>query len=851
MAKKGKRILVVAAGLTLVGLMAMCVRVAVPPTPPPTATELTARVSGVSSAGVRVEWERVVGMRGTRILLAAEPPAERGGPLRNAAVVAELSPDESEHEVGPLAPGADAFIRVEIQTPEGARSVDLHARTRGGPRAELSTPVRSVAFVAPDVMQVVLSNGDGEDWAGDEWKVTAGGDEIAVRRVHRHSYPVGQPDYEVGFDAHNEIDEVDVDHAVFLRLAEPVESGRVLRVEGPSDVEMWLPFSDRYLETPVVQLNQVGYNPRATKRWAYVSAWLGDGGPLALDGFPDHVEVLRMRSAGATDRTDVAATAPIRPRSAHDADAGTEVRQIDLSSVPAAERVTYRIRVPGVGISYPTQVSEIAAFKTFYTVARGLYHNRWAGALTADCTDWARPPDHLRVYTSDNRDCFEMHPSDTPRQRERTVRGGHHDAGDFDIRPSHTVVAQVLMRAFELAPDRFTDGQLTVPESGNGIPDLLDEALWSIDGWIALQEEDGGVRGGVESHRHPPGYYFAHEDELPYWTFARDAKVTVRVAGLFAQASRLVRPFDAARADDLRRRAERAYRWATAHGELGAFRLYGASELFRLTGDERYERDFVQTWRSMGPEGVFNNYALSHLSLGDYRDGRRAMPDFVLGYLGAEGASPELREAALRWMNQHANAVADGILDSRHAHRNARGHYSPDWGTGVTLGRNLDSIFARLQLGGVPEEVRQRYFDAISVAADYVLGANPAGMVWITGLGTRRPREPLHTDSLVWIKLGKPPVPGIPVYGPVQSLPGAHYYRPGEAVFHPAFREHPLMRRYGDLRTFVTNNEFTVWESQAPHTEHFAALLKAGMTPPRTWLPGGRDHANPLPTTGR
>ena len=851
--KKWKPVLIAAIAIGGAALVAMCVHVSGPTTPAPTSSELTARVAGVNDSAIRLEWERVVGLRGTRILLGAEPAEIEGGAIPGAVEIAELSSDESEHRLEGIAPGVDAFLRVEAQTADGPHSVDLQVRTRGGPDAELTSPVRSVAFVAPDVMKIVLANGDGDDWADDDWTVRTGdGAAVDVRAVHRHSYPVGQPAYEIGPAADNDIDEIEIDHAIFLRLASPVRSPQVLRVEGPSGVAFWLPFSDRRLETPVVQLNQVGYNPRATKRWAYISAWLGDGGALSLDGFPSEVEIVREHESG---RRVAVGTAPVTERAEHDDDAGTEVREIDLSNVTAAEGVTYRIRVPGVGVSYPTQVSEIATFKAFYTVARGMYHNRWAGDLTEEHTEWPRPPDHLRVYTSDNDNPFEMHPESTPRTGERTVRGGHHDAGDFDIRPSHTVVAQTLMRAYELDPDRFTDGQLTIPESGNGIPDLLDEALWSIAGWIALQEEDGGVRAGIESHRHPNGYYFAHEDPLPYWTYARDPRVTVRVAGLFAQASRLVRPFDAERAADLERRAKKAYDWATGRGELGTFQLYGAGELFRLTGDPRYGADFERTWASMGRDGVFSNYSLSHLSLRDYREADRAVPDFIVGYLMSEGANPELRETARRWMDQHANSVAQEILESRHAHRNARAHYPPDWGTGTTPGRNLDAIFARLQLGDhlgeLPDDRRQRYFDAISVAADYVLGANPAGMVWITGLGTRYPREPLHTDSLVWLKRGRSAVPGIPVYGPVHSLPGAHYYRPGEAAFHPAFAEHPLMRRYGDLRTFVNTNEFTVWETQAPHTEHFGALMADGMTPPRSWLPGQRDHANPLPTTGR
>ena len=60
-----------------------------------------------------------------------------------------------------------------------------------------------------------------------------------------------------------------------------------------------------------------------------------------------------------------------------------------------------------------------------------------------------------------------MFDPDTSTDDPRDLRGGHHDAGDFDIRPYHVVVAQYLMRAFEIRPERFSDNQLTLPESGN------------------------------------------------------------------------------------------------------------------------------------------------------------------------------------------------------------------------------------------------------------------------------------------------------------------------------------------------------------------------------------------------
>ncbi len=408
---------------------------------------------------------------------------------------------------------------------------------------------------------------------------------------------------------------------------------------------------------------------------------------------------------------------------------------------------------------------------------------------------------------------------------------------------------QLLMRAYEMNPHAFTDGQLDIPESHNHIPDLLDEALWGVATWEQLQERDGGVRGGVESYRHPWGIYPADKDPLPYWTYAEDPQVSARAAGLFAQASRLVAQFDPAHARRLRSRAERAYRYAQAHHASDVFSLYGASELYRLTGDARYRADFEQHWHAIGQYGAFSNFTNHHDSTSDYIHDGEVMPDYILGYLGTSGRAQDLFDLSEHWLTNAADQAAHAILRSSHAHRNPRPDgYAPDWGNGTVMGRWVDPILARMSMGDLAEADRQRYFDAISVAADYVLGANPLGMVFITGLGTVSPQEPLHLDSLVWIARGQGPIPGIPVYGPVRELPHANYYHFGTDHFFPAFDSRPLMLRYADLHSFVNTNECTVWECMAPNAEQFAVLIAPGLRPPASWLPGHPDQKNPLPT---
>ncbi len=797
---------------------------------------LNLHVVSTSSSSVSIAWDCVEDAVWTKIWLGAEPGLTLGAPMPDEVEIAYFTEPTSAYSLQGLASAVDVFIRVEVHTANVVFSEHVHARTKGGPRAPLDTPVREVHLVSPRILEVVVSGGDGGKLQAGPWTVQRlGEDPIPVEAVYRQSVAVGAPAYQVGYGLPANDTVIDVDHRIFLVLAQPLGNRAILRVSGPG-LDFILPYSDLYLETPVIQLNQVGYSPRATKRWAYVYGWLGDGGPLPLGDFPPTVDVLREPPDARLPREYVLRDLPLTVRSPYDEDAGGEVREIDLSVLPPGG--PYRVRIPGVGVSWRTEVSEAAVFRAFYVTMRGLFLNRWGGNLAPQYTNWSRPPDHSFVYTGEELDFARFYPPDQPLVGKRSLVGGYHDAGDFDQRPMHTVVPQLLMRAYEINPELYSDGQLNIPESGNGIPDILDEALWGIAAWMQLQEEDGGVRQGVESYRHPWGYYLASDDPLPYWTYAQDPRVTARAAGLFAQAARLLEPFDTKRASELRERAIAAYAWAKAHrtDATDIFLLYGAGELLFLTGEDEYNEDFVAIWKKYSPElnwWEFPPMALFHLEFSDYVDGGRMMPDYVLAYYRSPKADPQIKKAIEFWLDFYALDAAARMMESPHAHRNPRPTgYGVYWGHGVNTARYMDPVIADISRRNVAPDEVQEYFDALSLAADFILGANPAGLVYITGLGSRHPMEPVHLDSLVFIKQGNGfPMPGIPVYGPVDSFPGAYYAEPAGAVFYPPFDEQPRALRYADVRTVPPCNEFSVWEMQAPLAQLFSLLIAPNMSP--------------------
>jgi endoglucanase len=839
--------------------------------------DLGVAIERVQSDSLTLRWQGIVGATDYEVRLASDPPAEDGSTPSSISLGHVDAKSPRTFEVKNLAADAQVFLQVFADRGAGKErvwgAVNVHLPSRPGVMKDAGSLI-GVHASAPDVLTLVirqeglepaedgLEDNRGKDWQAGRWEVTrAGGQKIGVERAQRHSVVAGEQGLEIGFGGHSR-PTANVEHRIHLRLREAIGQSEVLRVvhkptgssHDDTALDVRVPFSDKYTETPVIQLNQVGYNPRATERFAYVYGWLGDGGGLDLGKFPRQAEVLVEPRDGLAPRSPLPDKVALTAREESQADVGSSVLQINLASVPPHEGRRYRVRVPGVGVSYPTAVSERASFKAFYTVARGLFHNRWCGDLRAELTEWSRPPDHCSAYfVGGSVDGF--FDQETPRKNSRPLRGGHHDAGDFDIRPMHVLVAQALLRAFEMAPARFSDGQLALPESGNGIPDLLDEALWSVAGWEDLQEPDGSVRLGVESTRHPAGYYFAHEDELPYFAFDATAAHTAYVAGLFAQAAYLVAPFDSERGKHLLERARRAYAYASKGDAPDTYLAYAAGEISRAGRDAAARADYERLWAVVDANGrglLGRAVPAAKVYPGSIYEQHPAMLDFSLAYFTGDSPNALIRDRTRFEVERRADAAADSLIVSAQPHRSGRPPgVRPDWGMDVSQGRLLDGVYQRLELAArgaeLPSPKRQRYLNAMSLAADYMLGANPLGMSFITGLGSRSPEQPLHSDSLAFqLTRDLPPMPGLVVYGPVENLPRAAYYKPVALAFYPAFERQPRALRYADAVQSVNTSEFSVWESQAPTALLFAALLGPDMKPWPELAPGESEHRSPL-----
>ena len=246
--------------------------------------------------------------------------------------------------------------------------------------------------------------------------------------------------------------------------------------------------------SPLFKVNQVGDLPSAPK-FAYVGAWLGpelgawkprwgqESGKWELvnaatgKSVYERRESPRLRIPDDTTKEGVPFT-------------GEETYEMDFSSV--TNEGTYFVRVSGVGRSAAFRISASAAEDAFRVHMGGLYQKRCGIAKTEPYTHWtagachtevvrgAFPPDEGKLEPKAKWFDIIRNNTDWDHGERLHLVGGWHDAADYDRRPMHLNIVNDLCAVYLMRPQNFYDGQLSIPENANGIPDILDEAEWGL-----------------------------------------------------------------------------------------------------------------------------------------------------------------------------------------------------------------------------------------------------------------------------------------------------------------------------------------------------------------------------------
>ena len=527
------------------------------------------------------------------------------------------------------------------------------------------------------------------------------------------------------------------------------------------------------------------------------------------------------------DQTGYAAGLPVRAACLSDAPvrlldgAGREIRAWEACSRPADEASGDRVGLLDPGpLPEGDYVLEGGGERRRFAVRRrpwaevtralirGLYFQRCGCGLDeAHAGAYRHPPCHTAEAALWER----------PEIRRR-VPGGWHDAGDYGkyVGPG-AVAAAHLLYAWKLFPRGCSD-PLDLPETGNGVPDILNEARYELEWILRMQRDDGAFFHKLTKARFAP-FIMPQDDLQPEYLMPVSHCATAAACACLALAARVFGAFDAAFAERALTAARRAWDWLEANPDFVPFRnpegvrtgqygeptdaddrFWAACELYAAAGDARCRRAAEALYAKglrltqFGWADVSGLGALCCLT--DLRGKDGPVPDAVLERDFLAGCEEAL---ALSRASGYGTALA------------------PDryvWGSILPILSHAMALILGYRLTG-REEMR----DAALLQWHYALGLNALDICFVTGFGERSVLHPHHRPSEAD---GIPaPVPGLIAGGPNSRFP------------YPATRERlgadtPPAQCYLDETPSADTNEIAVyWNTPAVFVGAFFNALTA------------------------
>lgn len=376
------------------------------------------------------------------------------------------------------------------------------------------------------------------------------------------------------------------------------------------------------------------------------------------------------------------------------------------------------------------------------------------------------------------------------------VSGGWHDAGDYGryVVPGAKTVADLFLAVEDSELAKADD--LGIPESGNNVPDLLDEARYELEWMLKMQDaSSGGVYHKVTCEMFP-GIVIPEEETDPLVIAPISKTATGDFAAVMAKAAVLYNEYDKDFAATCLAASRNAWAYLKEHVEDSGFKnpkgietgeypdsnaddeyLWAAIELYIATDEEEYKTyvtDAVANTKKMP-------YGLGWADIGMYG---------IYDYCMYVGDNSDIEEILVK----RANACK--ASSAKDAYGASLGAIYP-WGSNMSIANNGMILVMAYH---VTEDIS--YLEPAKYHLDYLLGRNPVGYCYVTGYGDVSPLHTHHRPSQVLQKS----MPGMLVGGANSNLedPYAKAVLLGEAPSHC----------YVDNEQSYSCNEITIyWNS--------------------------------------
>ena len=585
----------------------------------------------------------------------------------------------------------------------------------------------------------------------------------------------------------------ELDHWLFLQLPQSMKQGRTYTVTIPKGIgadkeTVTVCFDIWNAQSEAIHVNILGYSPAEALHAADLYQWLGDGGQRDYKTWEGRkvwlyqVNTKKKQSAGTVKFWKHAAAAEKEAGGKNLI--GTDVWNIDFKGATPG---CYRLVVEDVGCSMDFEIGNEVYYEPFRYSVRGYYYMRLGEPIDPEHV-WPVPrqpqfipetdPKGFTVYKTD------FHPWSPGWRELRTdvwdephfkplktsifwqhrlpgnpvnteVKGGHSDAFDWDRHLAHVSNIYDMLLPYLLTGGRLSEDALGIRESGNGIPDLIDEARNEVDFFLSIRDGEAYSQGVTNPCADWSVMFQAGCTTMAAWANAANCAVLGEAFRVMRNEKLEIRNDDYHAADSLRQyytdEAIKAFRFASRQEnqqlddmqDIGSmqmrgrdFRQLAAAFLYNLTGDKQWEN--IMAEESMIKDGqslLFNKGRQGFFGIGVTNQfDAKAIPFCQLWAAAAYLICPHPRHYADLYQNLKAsiNVQAEEYNISHVAQRPSRRAANDSrW----QVSQNLQLVMLAHYIADKPR--KKQLEQVMYTEAGWALGRNPGNIVEMTGLGER------------------------------------------------------------------------------------------------------------------
>jgi endoglucanase len=506
--------------------------------------------------------------------------------------------------------------------------------------------------------------------------------------------------------------------------------------------------------TADIRLNQLGFYPNAPK----IAVVVNDS---SSNNF--YITSTNLRDTFFTGRlTD-------EKRSAY---SSLKTRIADFSSFSG--KGSFFVCVPGMGHSYVFEIDDHVNSPAAISTLKGYFYQRASMPLEEKFAGkWHRSAGHpdTAVY---------VHPSAADRERPAgtiiSTPGGWYDAGDYNKYIVNSGISMAtLLSAYEDFPEYFKQLHTNIPESGDDVPDILNEAIYNLRWMLTMQDpSDGGVYNKCTNAAFD-AFVMPGVTTAPRYVVQKGTAASLDFAAVTAQATRILDQYKKelpGLADSCLKASERAWEWSVKNPDsIYNQTLINQKYKPEITTGSYGDRRFTDEWFWAASElyittkskrfyDTVNNHVRDKVSLPSWSDVG------MLGYysllrFGKE--LPAMDKSNMAWIRDIIINIADGYISkvANNAFATVMGQTVRDfnWGSNSVAANQGVLLINAYKISG-----DKKYVDYALSNLDYLLGRNATGYCFVTGAGSKSPMFPHHRESTA--DGITDPVPGLLVGGP-------------------------------------------------------------------------------------